>query len=64
MVMLTPVVRSQDRTVVDLPAVQHALAAAIAATGKPTAIFLLHGGMVGRESSSSNQTRSSSSLPS
>ena len=38
---------SHDRTTIDLPAIQHKLAAAIAATGKPTAIFLLHGGMVG-----------------
>jgi hypothetical protein len=40
--------RPADRTAIDLPAVQHGLAAAIAAAGKPTAIFLLHGGMVCR----------------
>ena len=35
---------SHDRTEVDLPAIQHELAAEIAKLGKPTAIFLLHGG--------------------
>ena len=38
---------SHDRTEVDLPTIQHELAAAIFALHKPTAIFLLHGGMVG-----------------
>ena len=38
---------SHDRTAIDLPAIQHKLAAEITALNKPTAIFLLHGGMVG-----------------
>lgn len=35
-----------DRTNVDLPGAQHALAAAVAAVGKPTVLFVLHGGAV------------------
>ena len=35
-----------DRTSIDLPGEQHALAAAVLALRKPTAIFLLNGGMV------------------
>ena len=35
-----------DRTTLDLPAAQHALAAAVAAVGKPTVVVLLHGGPV------------------
>jgi beta-D-xylosidase 4 len=35
---------SHDRTDIDLPAVQHAFADAVAALGKPTALFLVHGG--------------------
>lgn len=35
---------SNDRTSIDLPAVQHAFAAAIGALGKPTALVLVHGG--------------------
>lgn len=38
---------SHDRTDIDLPEVQHQLIAAVLALGKPTAIFLLNGGMVG-----------------
>ena len=37
---------SHDRTSIDLPGAQHALAAAVAAVGKPTALFVLHGGAV------------------
>ena len=33
-----------DRTTLDLPAVQRAFAAAVAALGKPVVLFLLHGG--------------------
>ena len=40
---------SHDRTEIDLPAPQHELAAAVLALKKPTAIFLLNGGMVGIE---------------
>jgi beta-D-xylosidase 4 len=36
----------RDRTSIDLPAAQHALAAAVAAVGRPTVIVLLHGGSV------------------
>ena len=35
---------SNDRTSIDLPAVQHAFAAAVGALGKPTALVLVHGG--------------------
>lgn len=35
---------SHDRTEIDLPAIQHEFAAAVEALGKPTAIFLFHGG--------------------
>ena len=38
-----------DRTSIDLPAEQHALATAVLALGKPTAIFTLNGGMVALE---------------
>ena len=34
----------RDRVSIDLPPTQHALAAAVAAVGKPTALVLLHGG--------------------
>ena len=37
---------SSDRTSIDLPPVQHALAAAVAALGKPIVVVLLHGGSV------------------
>jgi xylan 1,4-beta-xylosidase len=37
---------ANDRTSIDLPAIQHQLAAAIAAVGKPTAVVLINGGMV------------------
>jgi xylan 1,4-beta-xylosidase len=37
---------SLDRLSIDLPAIQHAIAAAVAAVGKPTAVVLIHGGMV------------------
>lgn len=37
---------SNDRTSIDLPAVQHAFAAAVAALGKPTVVVLLHGGSI------------------
>jgi hypothetical protein len=37
---------SNDRTSIDLPYIQHQLAAAIAAVGKPTAVVLINGGMV------------------
>lgn len=37
---------AHDRVSIDLPGQQHALAAAVAAVGKPVAIFLLHGGAV------------------
>ena len=40
---------SRDRTSIDLPQVQHDLAAAVLAVGKPTVIVLLNGGMVGLE---------------
>ncbi len=40
---------SHDRTEIDLPAIQHEFAAAVEKLGKPTAIFLFHGGMVGLE---------------
>jgi beta-glucosidase len=40
---------SHDRTTIDLPAVQHRLAAAILALKKPTVIFLLNGGSVAIE---------------
>ena len=36
----------RDRTSIDLPGVQHALAAAVAAVGKPTVVVLVHGGSV------------------
>lgn len=35
---------SNDRTSIDLPPVQHALAAAVGALGKPMALVLIHGG--------------------
>lgn len=35
---------SNDRTDIDLPAIQHELAAQVAAVGKPTALVLVHGG--------------------
>jgi hypothetical protein len=35
-----------DRTSIDLPAIQHQLAAAVAGVGKPTVVVLLNGGMV------------------
>ena len=35
-----------DRTSIDLPQIQHDLAAAIAAVGKPTALVLVHGGSI------------------
>jgi beta-D-xylosidase 4 len=35
---------SNDRVDIDLPAVQHAFAAAVGALGKPTVLFLVHGG--------------------
>jgi beta-D-xylosidase 4 len=35
-----------DRKAIDLPGQQHALAAAIAAVGKPTAVILINGGMM------------------
>jgi beta-D-xylosidase 4 len=35
-----------DRTSIDLPEAQHALAKAVIALGKPTVVFLLNGGMV------------------
>ena len=35
-----------DRTSIDLPSVQHALAAAVVAVGRPTAVVLLRGGVV------------------
>jgi hypothetical protein len=35
-----------DRTNIDLPALQHAFAAAVASLGKPTVVFLLHGGSI------------------
>jgi beta-glucosidase-like glycosyl hydrolase len=38
-----------DRTSIDLPSVQRALAAAVLALNKPTAVFLLNGGMVAVE---------------
>lgn len=37
---------ARDRVSIDLPAAQHALAAAVAGAGKPTALVLLHGGSV------------------
>lgn len=37
---------AHDRTSIDLPGEQHALAAAVLALNKPTVIFLLNGGMV------------------
>lgn len=37
---------SLDRTSIDLPYIQHQLASAIAAVGKPTAVVLINGGMV------------------
>jgi beta-glucosidase-like glycosyl hydrolase len=40
---------THDRTSVDLPPQQHALAAAVLALGKPTAIYLLNGGSVALE---------------
>ena len=38
---------SNDRTSIDLPAIQHELAAAVLALGKPTVIVLINGGVVG-----------------
>ena len=40
---------THDRTSIDLPPQQHALAAAVLALGKPTAIYLLNGGSVALE---------------
>ena len=37
---------SHDRTDIDLPDIQHKLAAAVAAVGKPTALVLVHGGSI------------------
>jgi beta-glucosidase-like glycosyl hydrolase len=37
---------SHDRVSIDLPQIQHDLAAAIAAVGKPTAVVLVHGGSI------------------
>lgn len=40
---------SHDRSSIDLPQVQHDLIAAVTALGKPTAVYLLNGGMVALE---------------
>ena len=40
---------AHDRESIDLPEVQKALAREVIALGKPTVVFLLHGGMVGLE---------------
>ena len=37
---------AHDRTTIDLPQIQHDLAAAVLALNKPTVIFLLNGGAV------------------
>ena len=46
---------SNDRTDIDLPAIQHALAAQVAAVGKPTALVLVHGGSLDTAAELANQ---------
>jgi len=43
-----------DRASIDLPGVQHELVAAVAAAGKPVAVFLINGGMVAIEPEKQN----------
>lgn len=45
---------SNDRTSIDLPYIQHQLAAVIAAAGKPTVVVLIHGGSVDVSAEDSN----------